>query len=92
MQRIEAHMGDDELDIPEFLRRDKNAPAVKASDNVTVPAVEPEAERWQVMEQQRRDERKTKARARVAKMLATKADRDALAAGKTWNTIKGRWE
>src|SRR5678809_1058133 len=74
----------DDLDIPEFLRRDKNAPAVKASDNVTVPAADnttcpecgndlrdphslhcpsrlpihkpdAEAEKWRIMEEQRRE-------------------------------------
>jgi len=83
---------DDELDIPAFLKRDKNDPALKASNNTTVPAVQPGQEQWQVMEQQRRNRLKAKTDARIAKMKAIKADRDALASGKTWNTIKGRWE
>ena len=84
----------DDLDIPAFLKRDKATPAVKDGNNATVPAVKPNAEeeKWRAIEQQRRDHRKAKARGRVAKMMAVKADREALASGKTWNTIKGRWE
>ena len=81
----------DDLDIPEFLRRNKGEP-IKGSDNATVPAKEPGQEQWQVMEQQRRDRRKAKTDARIAKMKAVKADRDAAKSGKTWNTTKGRWE
>jgi len=83
----------DDLELPAFLKRDKNTPAVKAKDNEPTSCdLPPEMEKWRIMEQQRRDHRKAKARARVAKMMAIKADRDALASGKTWNTIKGRWE
>lgn len=85
-------MTDDDLDIPAFLKREKTNPI--RDNNTTVPAVKhtAEQEKWRIMEQQRRDRRKTKTSARIAKMKAVKADRDAVAAGKTWNADKGQWE
>ena len=96
----------DNLDIPDFLLRNKGE-SVTVSNNATVPAVEPDTETdraaeirragiaametWLILEQQR-NHRKAKARGRVAKMLAIKADRNAAKTGKTWNTNKGRWE
>ena len=87
-----GHMMCDDLEIPDFLKRDKGDTAPKGDDNATVPAVDPEKDKWRAMEKQRSDSRKARSRARVARMMAVKADREALASGKRWNTIKGRWE
>jgi hypothetical protein len=48
-------------------------------------------ESWRRLEQQRKAQRKVKARGRVAKMLARKADREAATAGLVWDTMRGAW-
>lgn len=90
-------MGDDRdpLDIPAFLRRDKgeNPPPAGGGScpTATVSALPMSHETYDRWEAVHREQRKAKSRGRVGRMLAKKADREALAAGKRWDVRTGRW-
>lgn len=81
----------DLLEIPEFLKRtpgDKPKPA-KPAEIVAAPLSD---ESWKRLEAVRKEQKLIKARGRVAKMLARKADKAAAAAGKVWDTKHGGWK
>ena len=86
-------MSDDDLEIPDFLKRRKGEPAVpwQPLPGSFEARVQEQHEKWRELEQQRRDEKKAKSRGRVARMLAIKADRSAAAAGKTWDFNRSVW-
>jgi hypothetical protein len=83
-------VSDDDLELPEFLRRHKGE--VRAPWRPLPTAVqEQEQEKWRATEDERLAAKKVKARGRVAKMLARQRDRKAFADGLTWDTKHGRW-
>lgn len=77
---------DDNLIIPDFLNRKKNG--IKPATAATVYAMPIKQSSWQRLEERR----KAKSRARVAKMLAVKSDRNAAKAGKVWDAERGGWK
>lgn len=80
-------MRDDDLTIPEFLRR---LPCARSQHDPLPPAAaQPEEQRsaWVRIDERKRQ----KSRGRVAKMKAKMADREAMRAGKVWDTVTGRW-
>lgn len=76
---------EDNLDFPDFLKRRKGERRPKGPAKVLAMPVTPSS--WARIQEQR----KAKSRGRVAKMLAIKADREAAAAGKTWDAVRGGW-
>lgn len=93
------------VDIPAFLRRnpDNSVPDVRPDTPPPAATVKPSSEpkpeivdhRSHPVQAERRAaieaQKKAKAYARVGKLKAVKADREALAAGKTWDPIKAKW-
>lgn len=80
-------MNDDFPEIPDFLKRSKNEPRVTYSTPATVYAMPVKPDAWERIKQQKKE----KARGRIAKMKARMADKEAIAAGKTWDTVNGGW-
>lgn len=78
---------DDNLIIPDFLDRKKNG-VRSATGKATVYAMPIKPSSWERLEERRKE----KARGRIAKMLARKAEREAVAAGKTWDAVRGGWK
>lgn len=84
-------MLEDDLEIPDFLKRHRGEPKVEWKPAATVFAMSLSPEKWERLEQVRKEQKKAKSRGRVAKMLAVRSDREAAAAGKVWDTNKGKW-
>ena len=77
---------DDNLEIPDFLNRKTNGlKPERGPAKVFAMAISPSS--WERLEERRKE----KSRGRVAKMLARKAERAAVAAGKVWDTERGGW-
>lgn len=86
----------DDLDIPDFLRREKSKPPSRPGGGLDKPQLTGAAlcgteERWKQYEAAQREQRQRKSRGRVAKMLAVRSDRAAVEAGKRWDVKTGRW-
>ena len=84
-------MLEDDLEIPDFLKRSRNDPKPDWKPTATVFAMSLAPEKWERLEAIRKEQKKTKARGRVGKMLAVRADREAAASGKVWDVNKGKW-
>lgn len=88
-------MTDTDLDIPQCLRIPQTERAAAWRDYKPPAAVVNQAEAWQRMEQQRREQKQAKARARISALKAKKAataEHDAIPTSRrTWCVKTSKW-